>query len=160
MFIGYIIELDERTESVKIETGNGYVQLSKEFFDFQQQLDFYKESVPEDEFKQIDELKQKGVIAHAESVEELYEAIKHLFPIRQGVIYKSEENSYIILGNQPIEVVKFQLYIWKGANGNRSINDIFAKGENKELTKESDILRSFVECVAGLVRAGVLFLRN
>ena len=160
VFIGYIIELDQRTAVAKIETGNNNVRLSEEMFDFWQLIEFFMESVPDDDVALWDELKQKGVLACAETIDEFYECIRNLYPIRQGVIYKSDENAHIVLGDVPIEIVKLQSYIWQGADGKRSLSDIFIKASNNERLNEVEPVRDFVENVVGLVRAGALFLKN
>jgi hypothetical protein len=152
--------MDERTELAKVETGKGIIRLTQEVFDFWQLIEFNNESIPEDEASKWDELKQKGILICAETTEELNESIKNLYPFRQGVLYKSEENTYIVLGEMPFEIVKLQSFIWKSADGKRNLGDIYLKADSKEFIDDSEPVRDFVESVVGLVRAGVLILKN
>ena len=159
VFIGYILELDERTKSVLIETSNGNTRISEELFNFRQQLDFHEENIPEDDLTTWNELQQKGVLFFTETMDELYDSIKSTYPSRQGVIFKSEKYSCIVLGELPIEIVKLQSFIWKSADGKRNLGEVFNKAKSKNFLNDTNLVHDFVENVIGLVRAGILTLK-
>jgi len=159
VYLGYIIELDEQSEMAQIETGKSNIRITKDVFDFRQKIDFYEDNIPNDELLKWEKMKQQGLLAFSNTMQGLYNNIKSLHSIKQGVRYKRNGKIFIVLGNQPNEIAKLQSFIWENADGKKTLDEIFIMADKQGILHASNSIRDFVESVAGLVRVGILFLK-
>jgi len=155
--IGYAISYKE-AEGFCIETGMKNVLLPKEDFDFRVLIGFDEDGIPDDKIAKCKELQNKGVVALAETIDELFNLIQNLYASRQGIEIYHEDKPYLFMGTESYAVTEFQCEVWRSANGQRTVGEIL------EMVKYQDISSSkmsydFMESVVSLTASDMLNLR-
>ena len=156
--LGCLLEINDDNETVQLITGKGIETIISEEFDFRQNIEFFQDTVSRENIKKWNSLKNKNLLLYAQTIEELYECIKNLHPVRKGIRLKSEGKQYIVNDNQLNEATNTQSAIWQNSSGRKSLDEMFASMTKSDVLRKNNKVQEFVESIVGLVRAGVLYL--
>jgi len=156
--LGCLLEINDDTEKIQLITGKGIETITIEDFDFRQNIKFFQNTVSRGDIKTWNSLKDKNLLLYAQTIEELYECIKNLHPVRKGIRLKSDNKTYIVVNSLIYESTALQSFLWQNANGKKSLSELFLLIKNKDLLNNSHTNKDFIENVVGLIRTDALYL--
>ena len=132
--IGYFLGWN-KAKDFWIETGRDDISLTiEEVTEFDKIHDYSKEKITSEEMQQLEKYRNMGLVEFASTHYELYDKIKGLHPIRQGIRVAQEEELFILFGAEkaasfesfPLAypITGMQAIIWRYSDGKRTISEI------------------------------------